>query len=160
MIDILLVTTALYMQPVDVVKHVLTSEELAMEYVTTDSFDESVIAGIYAPDLVAAYEAVMTRQEELNEPILEGNLITGRQEYCPLGDLVIDAPDMPTEGEAAIHVSFASQWCFTEAPEAIRNEVTELTFRLVEVEEGWLIVDIDHSLYGSLAAYLADLAAE
>jgi hypothetical protein len=160
MMEMLIALTALYTQPVDVVKHVLTSENLAMEFVSPDSFDESVIQGLYYPDLVAAYDAVMTLQEERNEPILDGNLITGRQEYCPLEDVVVDAPEVPTEGEASVHVSFNTQWCFADAPDEIRNEVTEITFRLIEVEEGWLITDLDHSLYGSLMAHLADLAAQ
>ena len=144
-------------EPIEVVKQ-LMREEVAMilEPGTVDPFGEEELLVFYTRDLAQAYVDVMERQAALNQPLLDGDPITGHQEYCPLRNITAEetARDAAT---AEITVTFQSQWCFADAPAEIRDEVTTIAFYLVPDSGEWRIFDFAHSAYGSFREHLAFL---
>ncbi len=123
-------------------------------------FSDSALVRFYTPALTGAYLAVMERQRVRNEPMLNGDPITGRQEYCPLRDIAVGLAAPPTADAATVIASFRSQWCYPEAGEAVAGEVTDLAFVLVQVDGGWRIDDFVDSRQGSLRELLATLMRE
>ena len=116
-------------------------------------FIPEAVDRLYTEELAALYLAVMALQEERNEPYVDGDPITGHQEYCPLEQIRFSSEAF-SETEVSVTVSFMSQRCFDEAPPAIREEVTEIDFHVVQVGGEWRIDDFEHSLYGSFRAFL------
>jgi hypothetical protein len=144
-------------EPTELVKQ-LMREEVAMILApgTIDPFGEEELLRLYTRDLALAYVDVMERQAALNMPLLDGDPITGHQEYCPLRN--ITANETARSAEAAeVTVTFESQWCFADAPAQIRGEVTTIVFALVTEGGEWRIADFNHSAYGSFHALLAEL---
>jgi hypothetical protein len=122
-------------------------------------FDDEALGRLYTEELAAEYRAMIDLGVARNEPTLDGDPITGHQEYCQLHGVAIDVGD-ETADTATVDVRFMSQWCFEDAPAEIRGEVTDITFHLVKIGDEWRIEDFDHSLYGSFRALLAELAGE
>ena len=144
-------------EPIELVKQ-LMREEVAMilEPGTVDPFGEEELIRFYTHDLALAYATVMERQVAINQPLLDGDPITGHQEYCPLRNITA-AETARDVAAAEITVTFQSQWCFAEAPAEIRDEVTTIAFYLVPDSGEWRIFDFAHSAYGSFREHLAFL---
>ncbi len=119
-------------------------------------FGDAALDRFYTPELKAAYLAVMERSRLLNEPLLDGDPITGRQEYCPLRDLEVEMAD-GIDNRVGVTVAFRSQWCFPEAGPAVADELTVLAFVLVRGVDGWRIDDFVDERQGSFRDLLADL---
>ena len=116
-------------------------------------FDAEALDRLYTEDLANLYRSVVALEQERNEPYIDGDPITGHQEYCPLEQVRFSNLEM-TGSRAQVTVSFMSQRCFDEAPLADREEVTEIDFHIVQVGGEWRIDDFEHSLYGSFRAFL------
>ncbi len=144
-------------EPIELVKQ-LMREEVAMilEPGTVDPFGEEELLVFYTRELALAYVDVMERAAALNQPLLDGDPITGHQEYCPLRNLTAEETARDVAA-AEITVTFQSQWCFADAPAEIRDEVTTIAFYLVPDSGEWRIFDFAHSAYGSFREHLAFL---
>ncbi|MGV8840426.1 MAG: hypothetical protein ACWA6X_08995 [Bauldia sp.] len=146
--------------PVTLVKELMRQE---IEYLGQtgrgDPLAGEALARLYTDDLRDAYQTVVDLQAALGMPLIDGDPITGRQDYCPaLQGVVVDG-DFETQTTADVTARFMSQWCFADAGPAIAGEVTEIVFHLVKRNGEWRIADFDHSLYGSFRAWLGSLMA-
>ena len=159
MLESLVVTLALLVgsDPVSLVKALIREEVALIEGAGLgDPFGKEAVDRLYTTDLAAAYAAVMDRQARLNEPLLDGDPITGHQEYCPLRGVAIELTARGDEA-AVVTARFMSQWCYPEAGPAVAGEVTEVIFDLVRVGGEWRIDDFANSHYGSFRALLTQL---
>lgn len=149
--------------PVAVVKEVMRLElwtiATGLPPGDDDPFSEASLGRFYTPALREAYGAVMARSARLNEPLLDGDPITGRQEYCPLKDVAVEMAD-GIDNKVGVTAVFRSQWCFPEAGPGVANELTELAFILVHGDDGWRIDDFVDARQGSFRDLLADLMKE
>lgn len=143
--------------PIEVVKEVLRLEiaYVAMDF-SADPFSEEALERLYSEDFADAYNEIMRLMEERNEPLLDGDPITGHQEYCALSGLTADE-GVVTQTTATVTVSFGSQWCLEGAPPEVIGEVTTIVFHLSREDDRWVIDDFEHSLYGSFRAVLMEL---
>jgi hypothetical protein len=147
--------------PIDTVRKVMTLELWALSSASLDAeinpFGEASLAENFTPEFADAYNAVIQRMEERNEPLIDGDLILNSQEYCPLKELALE--ERPQDaGRAEVAVSFKSSWCYPEAGEEIASRVTEAVFTLVERDGRWLIDDF--SVDGSTRVQLEALMDE
>jgi hypothetical protein len=103
-------------------------------------FSPSSLARFFTPEFAAAYEAVMQKQERIQEPLIDGDLILNSQEYCPIVDVSVGrlgaAPN-----DALVQVHFRSQWCWSDVPREVSERVSLVEFMLVRGEDGWRIND-------------------
>jgi hypothetical protein len=105
-------------------------------------FSETSLARFFTPEFADAYRAVMDRQEQRNEPLIDGDLILNSQEYCPPID--IDLDHLGNGSSAAIvQVSFRTQWCWSGIPPEITERIDAVQFHLTKGEDGWRIADFD-----------------
>lgn len=162
MIGSLLLSVALFggNDPVVLAKALMLAETA---YIETNGvvgpFDEEVLERAYTADFIAAYLAVLDAEEARNEPLLDGDPITGRQEYCQLRNLEIEAVAVePMSAEVAAR--FQSQWCFDEVSAEVQEAVTEIVFHMVLVDGVWLVADFDHGDYGSFRRLLGELLTQ
>lgn len=146
--------------PVTLVKELMRQE---IDYLAQtgqgDALAGDALDRLFTEDLRQAFQGVIDLQEALGEPLIDGDPITGHQEYCPtLRGVTVDG-DFETQTTAEVTARFLSQWCFPEAGPEVAGEVTEIVFRLVKVYDEWRIADFDHSLYGSFRDWLGLLMA-
>jgi len=105
-------------------------------------FSETSLDRFFTPEFADAYRAVMDRQEQRNEPLIDGDLILNSQEYCP--PVEIDLDHLGNSANAAIvQVSFRTQWCWSGVPNEITRRIDAVQFHLTKGEGGWRIEDFD-----------------
>ncbi|MCC6735549.1 MAG: hypothetical protein IT534_05410 [Bauldia sp.] len=146
--------------PVTLVKELMRQE---IEYLAQtgrgDPLAGDALNRLFTDDLQDAYQAVVDLQAALGMPLIDGDPITGHQDYCPsLRGIVVDG-DFETQTTADVTARFMSQWCHPEAGPAVAGEVAEIVFHLVKYNGEWRISDFDHSLYGSFRDWLGTLMA-
>lgn len=145
-------------QPIDFVKELMRYEVEFIEMSgQSGPFTDEALAVLFSEDFADAYNDVLDLAEARDEPLLDGDPITGRQEYCPLRGIHVEA-GVITQTTATVTARFMSQTCFDIEP-AFANEVTEIVFHFVREDGEWAIDDFDHSLYGSFRGLLNELAA-
>jgi hypothetical protein len=146
--------------PVTLVKELMRQEIVYLGQTGEgDPLAGDALDRLFTEDLRQAYQGVLDLQQALGEPLIDGDLITGRQEYCPtLQGVTVDG-DFETQTTADVTATFMSQWCFPEAGPEVAGEVTEIVFHLVKVYDEWRVEDFDHSLYGSFRDWLGMLMA-
>jgi len=113
----------------------------------------------YTPELKAAYLAVMERSKQLGEPLLNGDPIVGRQEYCALRNLEVEM-QAGAGNQVGVTAAFQSQWCFPAAGPAVAEAETVVAFVLTYVRGRWLIDDFVQEGQGSFRELLANLLRE
>ncbi len=113
----------------------------------------------YTPELKAAYLAVMERSQARNEPLLNGDPIVGRQEYCTLRNLEVEM-QAGAGNQVGVTAAFQSQWCFPEAGPAIAGAETVVAFVLTYDRGRWRIDDFVQEGQGSFRELLASLMRE
>ncbi|MCW5714192.1 MAG: hypothetical protein KIT43_06760 [Bauldia sp.] len=161
MVELILAITLLVGDsPVTLVKELMRQE---IEYLGQtgrgDPLAGEALNRLFTDDLREAFQDVIDLQVALGEPLIDGDPITGRQEYCPtLQGVTVDG-DFETQTTAGVTATFQSQWCFPEAGPEIAGEVTEIVFHLVKRNGEWRVADFDHSLYGSFREHLQYLMA-
>lgn len=131
--------------PMAVVRQVMQLEVWAMaatEPGEDQPFSDTSLARFFTADFAAAYLAVMERQIQRNEPLIDGDLIANSQEYCPLAEITIESLQEGSD-VAEVMASFTSQWCFAEIPADLASELTMVTFTLVRDGDAWRIDDFD-----------------
>jgi hypothetical protein len=105
-------------------------------------FSETSLDRFFTPEFAEAYRAVMDRQQQRNEPLIDGDLILDSQEYCP--PIEIDLDHLGVGGSTAIiQVNFRTQWCWSDVPADVTERVDSVQFHLVHGEGGWRIADFD-----------------
>jgi len=145
--------------PVTLVKELMRQEiEYVGETGRGDPLAGEALNRLFTDDLREAFQNVIDLGAALGEPLIDGDPITGRQEYCStLRGVTVDG-NFETQTTADVTATFQSQWCFPDAGEAA-GEVTEIVFHLVKRNGEWRIQDFDHSLYGSFREHLGYLMA-
>ncbi len=153
-------------EPVDTVRTLMQLETWAITAVDpgADRPFSDYSLGTYFTDAFAdAFAAVRAKEQELDLPLIDGDVIIGSQEYCPLRDVFI-APGEVAEGRAEVRVTFQAQWCYPEAGDAVSGHTTEVTFHLVEVDARWLVddfaVDTDESFRSVMESLLDEDPAQ
>ncbi len=146
--------------PVTLVKELMRQE---IEYLAQtgrgDPLAGEALDRLFTEDMREAYQGVVDLQVALGEPLIDGDPITGRQEYCTTLRGVTVEGDFETQTTAGVTARFMSQWCYPAAGPEVAGEVTEIVFSLVKRNDEWRIEDFDHSLYGSFRDWLGLLMA-